>query len=335
MNGKLGNGLVNTGVSKVIYTVPDTIAYASLSINIVNTNVVDAKVCVVISNNSVFSLRDYVEYDSVLEPNAVLERGSFLCSPGEIITILSNVDGVVARIHGLEEEDFSTVNGPSTGGSIPLDGTGATGIWNIDITGNSDGINSNLPVTRLNDGINASINSFWRGDGTWASGAQGTEGPAGPQGIAGPAGPAGAQGPIGPSGPQGTIGLTGTTGATGATGAQGPTGSTGPVGPAGPTGTNNLVTAGPINVSACLNQNMTNTTGKVLHISAVFKSAFSNNVMYQPIGYVNGLIVGKCAVINWSTAWETFSTLTFMVPIGAYFQITTPGSTAITLYGQY
>lgn len=121
-----------------------------------------------------------------------------------------------------------------------LDGTGATGIWPISINGDANGLSSNLPTSKLNNGTGADSTTFWRGDGTWASGISGPTGPAGSTGPQGPAGPQGPQGTagigtVGPQGPAGPIGNTGATGPIGATGV-GATGATGPAGPQGSKG---------------------------------------------------------------------------------------------------
>lgn len=46
---------------------------------------------------------DYIEYDTTLPANGVIERTGLVLSAGEIITARASATGVSARVHGFEE----------------------------------------------------------------------------------------------------------------------------------------------------------------------------------------------------------------------------------------
>lgn len=101
--GKLGSAITVQNLVMVLYTVPAAATFASLNINIVNTGLENAIIKLAISSSNVPAEDEYIEHGVTLAPNGVLERTSIICNTGESIIIISDKNGVVARIHGIEE----------------------------------------------------------------------------------------------------------------------------------------------------------------------------------------------------------------------------------------
>ena len=225
MNGKLGSAALVPATNTILYTVPVDISFTALNINILNASNGAAKIRIAISATSIFSLKDYIEYDVVLAPKGILERTGIICGTGEIITVYSDVANVIARVHGAEESAYAV--------SAVTAGTG--GVGSIGPMGPEGPIGLTGPM-----GLSGAAGLPGLPGPTGATGDIGPAGATGPAGINGATGAASTvAGPIGPQGIQGDIGLTGATGATGPVGPdgiQGFAGSTGPVGPAGADG---------------------------------------------------------------------------------------------------
>ena len=47
---------------------------------------------------------DYLEYETEIPGNGILERNQIALTAGEIITVRANAAGVSARAHGFEED---------------------------------------------------------------------------------------------------------------------------------------------------------------------------------------------------------------------------------------
>ena len=139
-------------------------------------------------------------------------------------TLLNNAQPNITSVGTLSS---ATVSGTATAGTFA--GSAAL-VSALDAGSLASGT---VPVARLASGT-ANVNTFLRGDGTWAPGGTG---PVGPPGAPGSPGPNGPTGPTGPTGSPGSPGPTGSPGSPGPTGPQGPaTGAEGPNGPPGPPG---------------------------------------------------------------------------------------------------
>jgi hypothetical protein len=100
--GKLGSVVTVANTLATPYTVPAT-SIATVNLNVVNAGSTDAKVKIAISLTPSPAQADYIEYNVVISPGCVLERTGITCGANENITILSDVTGVVMRVHGIEE----------------------------------------------------------------------------------------------------------------------------------------------------------------------------------------------------------------------------------------
>ncbi len=92
---KLGSISSVANTSHTIYTVPAERSTV-LNINVCNTNIFEADVRIVIGG-------DIIEYTTKLSSGEVLERTGLIMSPGEVLEVKSNLDGVVFRAYGMEE----------------------------------------------------------------------------------------------------------------------------------------------------------------------------------------------------------------------------------------
>jgi hypothetical protein len=77
---------------------------SSFSINLVNTSsTLTAKVRIGITTGGSLTAADYIEYDTAIIPNGVLERTGLVAGPLDIVYVRSDLANVTARIYGYEE----------------------------------------------------------------------------------------------------------------------------------------------------------------------------------------------------------------------------------------
>lgn len=76
----------------------------TVSINLVNRDASSvAKVRIAIGVNPAPADGDYIEYDTELKPNGVLERSAVVLGAGERVVLRADTAKVSTRIHGFEE----------------------------------------------------------------------------------------------------------------------------------------------------------------------------------------------------------------------------------------
>jgi hypothetical protein len=103
-NGVLGKSMSVANTDVVVYTVPVTAEFATVSIQAVNTGVLDATVRVAIGTSPTPSIGDYIEYDTIIPANGGgLNITCMLCSTTENVIVRANTNDIAIRVFGLEK----------------------------------------------------------------------------------------------------------------------------------------------------------------------------------------------------------------------------------------
>lgn len=101
-SGNLGSAALAAAADTLIYTVPAG-KVATLNINCTNRDSVSAKVRIAIGVGANPANADYIQYDTTLAGNGVIERTGIVCGAGEKVWVRSDTASVSVRIHGFEE----------------------------------------------------------------------------------------------------------------------------------------------------------------------------------------------------------------------------------------
>jgi len=103
-NGVLGRVMSVANSDVVVYTVPSTVDFATVSINLVNQTGSAATIRIAIAASATPGLADYIEYDAILAGKGDgLERTCMVLSAGESIIVRSSNANVAVRVYGLEK----------------------------------------------------------------------------------------------------------------------------------------------------------------------------------------------------------------------------------------
>lgn len=99
--GILGRQDLAASTDTAVYTVPaDT--YAVANVNIVNRGGSVASVRVAISDTSTPNNADYIEYDTELITNGILERSGLVMDASKVLVVWSNLADVSVVVYGFE-----------------------------------------------------------------------------------------------------------------------------------------------------------------------------------------------------------------------------------------
>jgi hypothetical protein len=101
MSGRLGKADLTANTDTDLYTVP---ASNLATVNVYFANRTSAAIRVRLAVRSgALANADYLEFDSEVPANGVLERTKIPVEAGEIITVRANATGISAQVRGFEE----------------------------------------------------------------------------------------------------------------------------------------------------------------------------------------------------------------------------------------
>ncbi len=100
-SGRFGKASLAADTATDLYTVPPG-KVATCTINICNISAVEIKVRLAVRVGAL-AAGDYLEYDTRIPANGVLERSHIVLSPGETVVVSASGVGANVRVYGFEE----------------------------------------------------------------------------------------------------------------------------------------------------------------------------------------------------------------------------------------
>jgi hypothetical protein len=100
--GVLGQAAPGALTNTVVYTVPAaTVAVATISI--ANTTTTPSLVRVAIASSGTPTTSEYIEYDTLIDANGVLERSGIVMNATEAVVVYATSAGLSVSVYGYEE----------------------------------------------------------------------------------------------------------------------------------------------------------------------------------------------------------------------------------------
>jgi len=99
--GVFGRFDLVTDTDTVIYTVPEN-TFSIVTLNICNRSAGTAGINIAISSTQTIEVADYLEFNTQLVPNGVLERSGIVVDGGYSLMVRADVANITAIAYGIE-----------------------------------------------------------------------------------------------------------------------------------------------------------------------------------------------------------------------------------------
>lgn len=100
--GILGQSSPAATTNTTVYTVPAATT-ATFNVSIVNTASTTTTVRLAIAATGTPAASEYLEYDTILPPNGVLERSGMVAGATENVVVYASATGLSVSVYGYEE----------------------------------------------------------------------------------------------------------------------------------------------------------------------------------------------------------------------------------------
>jgi len=99
-SGTLGQASLAAATNTTVYTVAATPTVFNVSIN--NTTGFPVPVNLAIAAAPTPTAAEYLEFETVIPPNSVLERGGLVATTGKLVVAYATIAGVSVNVYGYE-----------------------------------------------------------------------------------------------------------------------------------------------------------------------------------------------------------------------------------------
>lgn len=99
-SGTLGQASLAAATNTTVYTVGATPSVFNVSMN--NTTGFPVAVNLAIAAAATPTAAEYLEFETVIPPNSVLERGGLVATSGKLVVAFASIAGVSVNVYGYE-----------------------------------------------------------------------------------------------------------------------------------------------------------------------------------------------------------------------------------------